>query len=153
MSDIELPAVDDFLPAEKRWTTANFLACTEAYARAAIIADREKRAQAAQPVQHDSDCLLHNAPALPIGPCDCSVSKPVQAEAPTASNSERPWVKYNPLTATYDTPDGTKIAQEVADNVSSLADVLHVANIREGQRATQQEAQPQKEIYPTYPLC
>ena len=35
---------------------------------------------APQVVQHDSDCSLHNAPALPIGPCDCSVSKPVQAE-------------------------------------------------------------------------
>lgn len=25
-------------------------------------------------VIHDSDCALHNAPALPVGPCDCSVS-------------------------------------------------------------------------------
>lgn len=23
---------------------------------------------------HDSDCSTHNAPALPVGPCDCSVS-------------------------------------------------------------------------------
>ena len=22
-------------------------------------------------MQHDSDCALHNAPALPPGPCDC----------------------------------------------------------------------------------
>lgn len=25
-------------------------------------------------VQHDSDCAMHNAPAYPNGPCDCSVS-------------------------------------------------------------------------------
>ena len=24
------------------------------------------------PVQHDSDCALHNEPAMPNGPCDCS---------------------------------------------------------------------------------
>lgn len=24
---------------------------------------------------HDSDCALHNAPALPIGPCNCSRSR------------------------------------------------------------------------------
>jgi hypothetical protein len=23
--------------------------------------------------EHDSDCAVHNAPALPVGPCDCSV--------------------------------------------------------------------------------
>lgn len=26
-------------------------------------------------VQHDSDCARHNGPALPVGPCDCSVSQ------------------------------------------------------------------------------
>lgn len=25
---------------------------------------------------HDSDCSLHNGPALPVGPCDCSVAYP-----------------------------------------------------------------------------
>jgi hypothetical protein len=30
-------------------------------------------------VIHDSDCALHNAPAFPIGPCNCSVSKPSTA--------------------------------------------------------------------------
>ncbi len=44
------------------------------------------------------------------------------------------WVKYNPLTATYDTPDGTKVAQELADSAECLADVLHIANVREKQR-------------------
>lgn len=24
-----------------------------------------------RPVEHASDCALHNAPALPVGPCDC----------------------------------------------------------------------------------
>jgi hypothetical protein len=26
-------------------------------------------------VCHDSDCAVHNAPALPVGPCDCGVIK------------------------------------------------------------------------------
>lgn len=26
----------------------------------------------ANAIGHDSDCALHNAPALPVGPCDCS---------------------------------------------------------------------------------
>ncbi len=25
-----------------------------------------------QPFLHDSDCALYNAPALPVGPCNCS---------------------------------------------------------------------------------
>ena len=29
--------------------------------------------------EHDSDCAVHNAPALPVGPCDCTLSeKPAQ---------------------------------------------------------------------------
>jgi hypothetical protein len=45
------------------------------------------------------------------------------------------WVTYNPLTATYDTPDGTAVAAELIDNVRCLADALHIANIRAKQRA------------------
>lgn len=48
------------------------------------------------------------------------------------------WVKYNHLTDTYDTPDGTKISSELADNVACVADVLHIASIRENQRAEQE---------------
>ncbi len=29
---------------------------------------------------HDSDCSLHNEPALPKGPCDCSAKVKVDAE-------------------------------------------------------------------------
>ncbi|GEM_PF-5856083 len=29
-------------------------------------------------VLHDSDCALHNEPAYPNGPCDCSVSRPLK---------------------------------------------------------------------------
>ena len=25
-------------------------------------------------ILHDSDCAVHNAPAMPVGPCDCGVS-------------------------------------------------------------------------------
>lgn len=71
------------------------------------------------------------------------------ATQPTASNAgERPWVRHNHLTATYDTPDGTRVAQEVVDNVESLADVLHVATIREDQRATLTSKPPAGEQKP-----
>lgn len=45
------------------------------------------------------------------------------------------WVKFNPLTATYDTPDGTKVPEELADNAQSIADLLHTADVRAQQRA------------------
>ncbi len=52
------------------------------------------------------------------------------------------WVRYNPMTATYDTPDGTSIPAELYENVSCLADVLHIAAIRAKQRAAIAEAKP-----------
>jgi phage terminase large subunit-like protein len=51
------------------------------------------------------------------------------------SHERAKWVKYNPLTATYDTPDGTSVAAEVVDSVQCLADVLHIAQIRADTRA------------------
>ena len=45
------------------------------------------------------------------------------------------WVRHNPLTQTYDTPDGTQVAIEVVDNAQSLLDVFHVSSMRERQRA------------------
>ncbi len=47
----------------------------------------------------------------------------------------RDWVKYNSLTATYDTPDGTRVAAELVDNAQCLADVLNISIIRENQRS------------------
>lgn len=47
--------------------------------------------------------------------------------------------KFNPLTHTYDTPDGTKVASELGDNVQCLADVLHMSAIREKQRSEKAE--------------
>ena len=47
-----------------------------------------------------------------------------------------PWVQYNHLTATYDTPDGTKVPEELADNAQRLLDFWHIASIRETQRST-----------------
>ena len=39
------------------------------------------RMLSAAPTQvHDSDCALHNAPAYPPGPCDCSLAAPTQVE-------------------------------------------------------------------------
>lgn len=48
-------------------------------------------------------------------------------------NSE--WVRYNPDTDTYDTRDGTKVSAELIDGVETLADILHIADIREKKRA------------------
>lgn len=45
-----------------------------------------------------------------------------------------PQVQYNPLTDTYDTRDGTQISAIVIDDVSSLADVLFIAILRDEQR-------------------
>lgn len=59
--------------------------------------------------------------------CDCQ-------EAGQQCARRHDWVTYNPLTATYDTPDGTSVAAELADNVQCLADVLHLAQIRAKQR-------------------
>ena len=46
----------------------------------------------------------------------------------------REWVTYNHLTHTYDTGDGTKVAAEIVDSASCLADIFHIASIREAQR-------------------
>ena len=50
-------------------------------------------------------------------------------------HTPEPWVRYNPNTATYDTPDGTKIPAELADSVECLADAFYIAQVREKQRA------------------
>jgi hypothetical protein len=63
--------------------------------------------------------------------CDCQ-----EAGQPCA----REWVTYNPLTATYDTPDGTSVSAELVDNVQCLADVMHIAQIRAKQRAERPNA-------------
>ena len=46
-----------------------------------------------------------------------------------------PWVRFNPLTQSYETRDGTSVAAEVIESVKCLADVLRIASIREDQRA------------------
>lgn len=48
----------------------------------------------------------------------------------------REWVRFNPLTYSYDTPDGTHIPAELADSVQCLADVVRIAQLRDQQRAT-----------------
>lgn len=53
----------------------------------------------------------------------------------SAAHTPGQWVRFSPLTHTYDTPDGTAVAGELVDNAQTLADVLHIASIREKQRA------------------
>lgn len=59
----------------------------------------------------------------------------VEGQVERSVRPPREWVEYNPMTATYDTPDGTRVAAELVDNVQCLADVLHIAQIRAKQRA------------------
>ena len=47
---------------------------------------------------------------------------------------ESKWVTFNPITMTYDTPDGTSVVAEVVDDAQCFADVLRIAQIRETQR-------------------
>ena len=65
--------------------------------------------------------------------CDCQ-------EAGQQCARRHDWVTYNPLTATYDTPDGTSVAAELVGNAQCLADVLHIAQIRAKQRAERPNA-------------
>jgi hypothetical protein len=44
------------------------------------------------------------------------------------------WVKFNHLTCTYDTPDGTCVAAELIESADSASDVWRYASIREKQR-------------------
>lgn len=53
----------------------------------------------------------------------------------SAKHTPGPWVSHNPLTQTYDTKDGTKVPTELADCAECMADVIHIAGIREKQRA------------------
>ena len=69
-----------------------------------------------------------------------NAAEPVGSPVERGVRPPREWVAYNPLTATYDTPDGTSVAAEIVDNVQCLADVLHIAQIRAKQRAERPNA-------------
>jgi hypothetical protein len=42
-------------------------------------------------IQHASDCAVHNAPALPVGPCDCGA---VPLPPRLSSEAARIWQNY-----------------------------------------------------------
>lgn len=46
----------------------------------------------------------------------------------------RGWAPLNPLTQMVETGDGTEVAVELTDSVTCLADILHIARIRDDQR-------------------
>ncbi len=48
-------------------------------------------------------------------------------------NNEQKTVVYNHNTATYDTPDDTKVAFELVDNVQCMLDLLYISLIRDKQ--------------------
>ena len=43
-------------------------------------------------------------------------------------------IQYNPLTDSYDTPDGTKVSAMLTENVSCIADIFNILRIRDNQR-------------------
>lgn len=52
----------------------------------------------------------------------------------TPPAAQRQWVEFDHLTQNYRTPDSTAVAAEIIDNVQCLADILHIAGIRQRQR-------------------
>lgn len=44
------------------------------------------------PINHDSDCAMHNEPALPAGPCDCGADKWVGYTLEYQMDGARYWV-------------------------------------------------------------
>ena len=50
------------------------------------------------------------------------------------SHYQKEWVRYNELTGTYDTRDGTKVAAELVENAASLLDIFYIAFIRKEKR-------------------
>lgn len=44
------------------------------------------------------------------------------------------WVKLNPLTMCYETPDGTAVPVELSEKHQCLADVLYISWLRAEQR-------------------
>lgn len=56
------------------------------------------------------------------------------------ATEQKPWVHYNASTATYDTPDGTKVAAEIVESADCLADVIRIALLRDKQRTAALES-------------
>jgi hypothetical protein len=54
------------------------------------------------------------------------------------------WLRFNHLTQCVETKDGTSVPVELTDNVTCLADVFYVANIRADQRDAMLKAREAK---------
>lgn len=81
-----------------RQKNAEFLAAIAAPAAVDVGAAQAETAQAAAtwcqcpacaPVLHASDCAVHNAPALPVGPCDCCAAPGLVPLPATATKEMR----------------------------------------------------------------
>lgn len=79
--------------------------------------------------------------ALPMSYLSKRAQEQLKPRQMSAYSLAKPWVQFNPLTQTYDTPDGTSVAAERCDNVECLADVILIADTR----GTQRLAKPAKE--------
>ena len=59
----------------------------------------------APPVIHASDCALHNAPALPVGQCDCGALASTSAPHITAPHEHGAGGEHTPLPWRFEGPD------------------------------------------------
>ena len=55
-----------------------------------------------------------------------------------SDDSRKEWVRYNPLTHAYETPDGTRVAAELVDDATGMVDLFYIATIRARQRAARE---------------
>ena len=56
-----------------------------------------------------------------------------------STTHQKSWVSYNEKTATYDTPDGTAVPEEMVNSARCLLDVFHICDVRAEQRAAKLE--------------
>ena len=63
-------------------------------------------------ILHDSDCAIHNAPALPPGPCDCGVAD-IERQAATIASLRETLKPFADLVVLYDRSDAQRRQHEV----------------------------------------
>ena len=69
---------------------------------------------------HDSDCAVHNAPAIPVGPCDCgeTLKKLISASAMLRCLPENPG--YNGSALFIDDTEAARIEKDIDEGVRHI---------------------------------
>lgn len=72
---------------------------------------------------HDSDCAVHNAPALPVGPCDCgkTLKNLISASAMLGCLPENPG--YNGSVLLIDDTKAARIEKDIDEGVRHIQDL------------------------------